>query len=231
MKSTHHTKEKTNLLTRHFYNIGQLRAELWTELKLKTYVLARKQSKDDQEESKAQMHKLLKTLLEVEQYFAFPGTATLNVINDFLKHDEFQILKNSIKKILRLLVSEDYRQDAESFSFATLLKGEDNKQLLDPKTKRRYFEVLFVDNLATREENVITKKLTDVRNPKDTFVYQLVYTKSFQDTLIALMANPNIQACVIRYEIPFKSKNARGILKPFVKHFLKDNFEDVPEYE
>lgn len=231
MKEPRQTKEKKNLLTGHFYNIGQLRTELWTELKLKAYVLARKQNKEDQDEGKVQMAKLLKTLLEVEQYFAFPGVATLNVINDFLKHDEFQILKNSIKEILRLLVSEDYRNDAELFSFATLLKGKGNKQLYDPKTKRRYFEVLFVDNLTTREEHVITKKLTDVRDPKDTFMYQLVYVKSFQDTLIALMANPNIQACVIRYEIPFKSKNARGILKPFVSHLFRDNYENVQEYE
>lgn len=231
MKGTQKAKEKRNLLTGHFYNIGQLRTELWTELKLKAYVLARKQNKEDLDEGKVQMTKLLKTLLEVEQYFAFPGIATLNVINDFLKHDEFQILKNSIKEILRLLVSEDYRHDAELFSFATLLKGKGNKQLQDSKIKRRYFEVLFVDNLSTREEQVITKKLTDVRDPKDTFVYQLVYTKSFQDTLIALMANPNIQACVIRYEIPFKSKNAKGILKPFVNHLLQQNYEDVQEYE
>ncbi|MEP2671349.1 MAG: ornithine decarboxylase [Cyclobacteriaceae bacterium] len=231
MKGNRKATEKRNLLTGHFYNIGQLRTELWTELKLKAYELARKQNKEGLEEGKAQMIKLLKTLLEVEQYFAFPGIATLNVINDFLKHDEFQILKNSIKEILRLLVSEDYRHDAELFSFATLLKGKGNKQLQAPKIKRRYFEVLFVDNLSTREEQVITKKLTDVRDPKDTFVYQLVYVKSFQDTLIALMANPNIQACVIRYEIPFKSKNAKGILKPFVNHLLQQNYEDVQEYE
>lgn len=231
MKGTHQAKEKKNLLAGHFYNIGQLRTELWTELKLKAYVLARKQNKEDLDEGKAQMAKLLKTMLEVEQYFAFPGATTLNVINDFLKQEEFQILKNSIKEILRLLVSEDYRHDAELFSFATLLKGKASKSLLDPKVKKRYFEVLFVDHLTLREEQVITKKLTAVRDPKDTFVYQLVFAKSFQDTLIALMANPNIQTCVIRYEIPFKSKNAKGILKPFVSHLLNQNYEEVQEYD
>lgn len=231
MKVTHSKNSKPGLITGHFYNIGQLRTELWTDLKLKAYVLTSKQSKEEQEEGKVQMAKVMKRLLEIEQYFAFPGMATLNVINDFLKHDEFQILKNSIKEILRLLVSEDYRHDPELFSFATLLKGKGNKEMVDQKIKRKYFEVLFVDNLSAKGEHVITKKLADVRDPKDVFVYQLVYAKSFQDTLIALMANPNIQACVIRYEIPFKSKNAQGILKPFLKHLLKDNYEDLPEYE
>ncbi len=230
MKVASSKNGKSNLLTSHFYNIGQLRTELWTDLKLKSYVLTKKHNKEEQETYKAEMIKLLKTLGEVEQYFAFPGKATLNVIADFLKHNEFQILKNSIKEILRLLVSEDYRHDAELFSFATLLKGK-GKQELDPKIKRRYFEVLFVDNLATKEELVINKKLSDVRDPKDLFVYQLVYAKSYQDTLIALMANPNIQACVIRYEIPFRSRNTKGILGPFLKSLLKDNYDDHPEYE
>ena len=231
MKSTSAKKEKPDLISGNYYNIGQLRTDLWTEMKLHAYDLARKRNSDDHEVEKAKMTRLLKKLREVEQYFAFPGNSTLNIITDFLKHDEFQILKNSIKEILKLLVSEDYRNDAETFSFASILKGKEERQLLDPKIKRKYFEVLFVDNLSPKQEQVITKKLSDVRDPKDVFVYQLVYAKSFQDTLIALMANPNIQACVIRYEIPFRSKNANGILKPFLKQLLKDDLGKVPEYE
>ncbi|MEQ8423798.1 MAG: ornithine decarboxylase, partial [Cyclobacteriaceae bacterium] len=231
MKVVDHTNGKSKLITGHYYNISQLRTELWTEFKLQTYALSRKRTKDEQDESKLQITKLLKTLREVEQYFAFPGNATLNVIADFLQQDEFQILKNSVKEILRLLVSEDYRQDPEMFSVSTLLKKKENKQALDPKIKRKYFEVLFVDNLEVKEEQVIAKKLGDVRDPKDMFIYQLVFTKSYQDTLIALIANPNIQACVIRYEIPFRSRNAKGILKPFLDYLLKDDYEDVPEYE
>lgn len=230
MKGTSVKKEKPDLITGNYYNIGQLRTDLWTEMKLHAYDLARKRNSEDHEVEKAKMTKLLKKVREVEQYFAFPGNSTLQIITDFLKHDEFQILKNSIKEILRLLVSEDYRNEAEMFSFASILKGKEDRQV-DPKIKRKYFEVLFVDNLTPKQEQVITKKLSEVRDPKDVFVYQLVYAKSFQDTLIALMANPNIQACVIRYEIPFRSKNASGILKPFLKHLLKDDFGKVPEYE
>lgn len=222
-KSSHHEG--------HYYNIGQLRTELWTDLKLQGYQLARKRNKIEQDEGKVQMNRAFKTLKDLEQYYAFPGLDLVNALNDFLKNDEFQILRNSIKEILRLLVSEDYRQDPESFSLSHLLKGKEQKNLSEHKTKRRYFEVLFVDKLTSREEHVITKKLAEVRDPKDHLIYQLVYAKSFQDSLIALVANPNIQACVIRYEIQFKSKNTKGILNPFVKHVLKYDYEEYPEYE
>ena len=215
----------------HYYNIGQLRTELWTELKLQAYQLARKKNKPEQEAARQQIARSFKTLKEVEQYFAFPGMATMDVLIHFLKHDEFQILRNSIKEILRLLVSEDYRHDPVSFSMGTLFKSKEQKNAVEQKNKRRYFEVLFVDSLTEKEEQIITKKLTEVRDANESFVYQLVYARSFCDSLIALVANPNIQACVIRYEIPFKSKNGKGILSQFVPTMSNYDYEDLPEYE
>lgn len=220
----------TPVVANPYFNIAQLRTELWTDLKQQAYLLAKKRNKPEQDECKTQLVKAFKTLREVEQYFAFPGNATLGLLSDFLKNDEFQILRNSIKEILRLLVSEDYRHDPGLLSFVNLLQAKESKQT-EIKIRKRYFEVLFVDNLSTKEEQVIARKINDVRDPKDQFVYQLVFAKSFQDSLIALAANPNIQACVIRYEIPFKSKAARGILKPFVDSLLQENLEAVAEYD
>lgn len=215
----------------HYYNIAQLRTDLWNELKLKAYGLAKKKTKDEQEEGKDQLTTAMKTLREVEQYFAFPGNDTLHMLADFIKRDEFQILRNSVKEILRLLVSEDYRQDPEIMSLSAMLKRKDTKTVSASKYKKRYFEVLFVDNLSQKDEEAITKKLTDLRDPKEHFIYQLVHVKSFQDSLIALLANPNIQACIVRNEIPYKSKSAQGVLKPFIADLMKDNYEDYPEYE
>ncbi len=215
----------------HYYNIGQLRMELWTDLKTLAYALATKSTKEETDLQRAKMVQSLKSLQEIEQYFAFPGDDTLNLLHDFVRQNEFQILRNSIKEILRILTSEDYRIDQDLFSYASLLKGKASKKISQPKTKRRYFEVLFVDNLTEKEESVITKKLNDVRDPKDHFVYKLVYAKSFQDTLIALIANPNIQACVIRYEIPYESKIVNGILKPFLENLFDMALGNLHEYE
>lgn len=222
---------KGELKAGQYYNITQLRTELWTDLKLKAYSLAKKKNTGNQEDPKAKIMLAIKRLREVEQYFAFPGNDILQVLTDFIKHDEFQILRNSTKEILRLLVSEDYRQDPDVLSFAALLRRKENKAAPASKSKKRYFEVLFVDHLSQKEELVINNKINEVRDPNERFLYQLIYARSYQDSLIALMANPNIQACVVRNEIPFKSRNANGVLKPFVSDLLKDDHEDVPEYE
>lgn len=214
----------------HHYNIAQLRTELWTDLKLRAYGLAKKKSKAEQDEERSEILKSIKPLQEVEQYFAFPGNDIIEALTGFIKHNEFQILHNSVKEILRLLVSEDYRHDLDILSFASLLKRKETKGATINKVKKRYFEVLFVDNLTPKEESIITKKLNDVRDPMEHFIYQLVYAKSYQDSLIALIANPNIQACVIRNEIPFRSRNTNGILKPYVTDLLTNKYEHNPEY-
>lgn len=214
-----------------YYNIGQLRLDRWTRLKLQTYQLAKQRHKTQQEALKTEIRQALKALQEIEQHFAFPGYNTLSVLQDFLKHDEFPILKNSVKDILQLLVNEDYRHAPEPFSFANILKKKGKRHLADADQKKRYFEVLFADNVSTEEELTIHKKIQDIRDANEFFIYQLVFARSFQDALISLLANPNIQACVIRYEIPFRSKSVRGILKPFIQEILRFNHADVPDYE
>lgn len=223
--------ERKPKLKEHNYNIAQLRTELWTELKLKAYGLTKKVSKPEQEEEKLSMLKAMKTLREVEQYYAFPGNDILDTLSGFIRHDEFQILKNSIKEILRLLVSEDYRNDPDILTISSLLKKKENKGSSTSKVKKRYFEVLFVDNLSPHDEQQVSKKLSEMSDPKERFIYQLVFAKSFQDSIIALQANPNIQACIVRNEISFKSKNTKGLLNPFIADSLNEKYEDYPEYE
>jgi arginine/lysine/ornithine decarboxylase len=230
MKGNRRENGNANRHEGHCYNIAQLRTDLWVDLKQKAYNLAKKRNRQEQEDGKATVLKAIKALRDVEQYFAFPGNDILLLLTDFIKRDEFQILRNSVKEILRLLVSEDYRQNPDILSVGSLLKKKDNKSA-DGRSKKRYFEVLFVDHLSQREEQVIAKKLNDVRDPKEDFIYQLVFAKSYQDSLIALIANPTIQACIVRNEIPFKSKHTKGILKPFIADLLKEDYEAYAEYE
>jgi arginine decarboxylase len=215
-----------------YYNIAQVRTELWTELKLKAYAIAKRNPSAATDDQKTGLTQAFKTLLQLEQYFAFPGTDILQTLQSFIKNEEFQILRNSVKEILHLLASEDYRQDPDILTFGELLKRKGNKpSAAQQKSKKRYFEVLFVDNISPKEEAVISNKLGMVRDAREHFIYQLVYARSYQDALIALIANPNIQACVIRSEIPFQSPNAKGLLQPFVQDLLKENLDDVPEYD
>lgn len=54
---------------------------------------------------------------------------------------------------------------------------------------------------------------------------------SFQDALIALIFNPNLQAAVIRYAPHYASTNISELLKPYIQNVLKIDLENRPEYE
>jgi arginine decarboxylase len=51
-----------------------------------------------------------------------------------------------------------------------------------------------------------------MRRPEDRFLYDVVVVPSFQDALIAASLNTNLQAVVVRYGFPFKSKKRLEVL-------------------
>ncbi len=75
---------------------------------------------------------------------------------------------------------------------------------------QNYFEVLFVDEIDQEEEHALKQKLRKCRDRSDPYTYDVVVVRTVQDALIALHFNHNIQACVVRYGVPFHSGNAKG---------------------
>ncbi len=55
------------------------------------------------------------------------------------------------------------------------------------------------------------------RDRSDAFIYDTVVVRTVQDALVALLFNHNIQAVVVRYGVPYKSKHHKGILQEFTR--------------
>src|SRR5262249_4207231 len=81
---------------------------------------------------------------------------------------------------------------------------------------RPYFEVLIVDALSSDAEAALRDSLSAMQRAEDPFHYDLVVVPSFEDALIAILFNHNIQAVVIRYRFSHKSLNRLDILKRYV---------------
>ncbi|MEQ9425422.1 MAG: aminotransferase class I/II-fold pyridoxal phosphate-dependent enzyme [Cyclobacteriaceae bacterium] len=215
-----------------YYNISQLRTQFWNELKKKSFKLNRVKHGDAHEDQlKSEIASLTKNLKVIEQYWAFPGLDTFDYLNGCIKNEEYRNLYNTISEVTRLLISDGYRSNP--FTSQQLISAKKSKRKSEAISaeKRRYFEVLMVDNLNDSEEAELKQKLFDIRDPKDKFIYQLVVVRTFEDALIALQFNHNIQACVVRYGIQFKSKHANGWLKQFITSIDQWDFSDRMESE
>lgn len=212
------------------YNINQLRLESWNELKSEcSHLETLKRNTPENKKQKEFVKSLFKKLETVESYFALPGISKMGMLQDMLERNEFTSLAHKIIEITKLLVSDRYRSNPDVFddddTNGELIENSGNS---DVKSKN-YFEVLFVEDISIKEELKLKSDLNEVSTENDEFDYKIIVQRSFQDALIALYFNSNIQAVVIRYAPPFKSKKIRSVIEPFIQNVLSLDMASKPE--
>lgn len=220
-----------NLSKTRYYNIGQLRIDYWNYLKKETAKLSRcLKGTADEEKFKKSTLKLLKDLNEIECYFSFPGKSRLKSLFKAINRQEYTSLANHVAETTGLLVSNSYR------SHPDFLNGKDQSQEHPEKriqisdiNKKHHFVVMFVEDMPEEDEKSLKQSLSKLRDPNDNFTYGVIVQRSFQDALIALAFNYNIQAVVIRYAPPYYSKGITDLIKPYIKNVLNLKLEDTPE--
>lgn len=221
----------SQFLNRDYFNVAQLRSDTWQKLKSEAIGLRRSKDKPREAKMKEKVDACLRTLKIIEHYWAYPGIERISTLASFAKQQEYGALVNSITSILRNLTSETYRlrpqvggTDADGKSF---LKEDERED----QASQNYFEVLFVDDLGKKEVQRLKSDFRKLQGQHDHFPFEVVVTSTFQDALIALLFNRNIQAVVIRYGIPFRSKNSLRILEPFINGIQRLNLARESEHD
>ena len=213
------------------YNINQLRIDLWNELKEKSNNITQIQQAPIFDTALGNMNEVLQNLLSIEQYFSFPGAPLVRKIIKSVEKRELKAVSNQVAEIVYLLVSDNYRTHPEVLG--EKLKGgysvDGNKEKLSSGPKRNYFEVLYVEDLSSKEEDILKNKFKELVTPNDNLVYDVVVQRSFQDALICLFFNYNIQAACIRYAPLHSSTNITKHIKPFIQNVLKIDVSKVSD--
>lgn len=212
------------------YNIAQLRVESWNKMKSESSKLENcDRNSAEQKTHKQNLQIILKEVESIECYFAFPGGTRVLSLIQMLDRQEYTALAHKIAEITKNLVSDRYRsnpdfiEDDETGSELTE-KGE-----LQDGVKKNYFEVLFVEEISSVEESKLRYDLKAMQNPNEQFGYGIVVQRSFEDAMIALLFNSNIQAVVVRYAPPYHSKKITPLIKPFIQNVKKLDFSDQPQ--
>ncbi|HKL35289.1 MAG TPA: aminotransferase class I/II-fold pyridoxal phosphate-dependent enzyme [Salegentibacter sp.] len=211
--------------TSHYYNIAQLRVESWNDLKNEsTKLYSSPRGSEDEKLYKENLRQLLKDIEGVECYFAFPGLSSIDSLREMLDRHEHTALSNKISEITKNLVSDRYRSNPdflEDDEPAIEISDKGDRAEVSRKT---YFEVMFVEDVSHAEDNKLRHDLKELRLSNEQFAYGIIVQSSFEDALIALQFNYNIQAVVIRYAPPYHSKKITPVIKPFIQNILKLDF-------
>jgi len=220
-------------VTSSYYSIGQLRLAKWNMLKLECTELSQsKKGSATEKKHGEEVETILDQLTCIECYFVFPGKVKLEKLLHSLQRDEYTSLTHQVAEITRQLVSDDYltHHNPNNGEEPEQARPEELRELSNGQ-KKNYFEVLFVEDLTPTEENALHEKLKELREPNERFTYDFIVQRSFQDALIALMFNPNIQAVVIRYAPPFVSSNVSELITPYIQHVLNIDLKSKSESE
>jgi len=144
--------------------------------------------------------------------------------------EEFEVLSRIVTRIVRALTGGTYRSRQINLrTSAELDERGESSQYHDELShqQRPYFEVLFVDESGAEDVKLMRDSLRKVRRPEDRFIYDIVVVPSFEDALIAVLFNYNIQAAVIRYGFPLRSVNHLEILQRYLATIDETEYEDA----
>ncbi|HSM63657.1 MAG TPA: hypothetical protein VK833_06950, partial [Gillisia sp.] len=215
-----------------YYNIGQLRVDYWNKLKIETSELSRCHKGSMNEKThRLKIKELIKDLKGVESFFAFPGIERLHKFEKAFSSHEFASLSHLVAESTRQLLGDSYKSNPDFIDFDehSMASTEEHEQ--HNNIRKNHFEVLFIDNISKEEENKLKHSLRSLQTSKDKFTYGVVVQRSFQDALIALLFNHNIQAVVVRYAPPYLSKLITPLIKPYIEEVTKLDFSSKPETE
>ncbi|MCC6772147.1 MAG: ornithine decarboxylase [Gemmatimonadaceae bacterium] len=198
------------------YNLRRTRTDNWNRLRDVARRLHRGvATQDEADRLDAMCGTALAALAPLEPYFAFPGHRAFARLQDFHQQKAWDVLSRQTIRLNRLLTTGAFRRldllELKISGYSDLLDldefTEDVYRRLGQE-KRPYFVTLVVDELTAAQELELQNQLRRHRRSDDEFVYETIVARTFEDAVMAVLANPAIQAVVARYSFPFANPQA-----------------------
>ncbi len=213
-------------------NVARARTDSWNRLRDG----ARRLRRIPREDEEAQRLRTIcgdafDFLRRIERYHAFPGERALDQVREHFQRGAYEPFAQQTVRLVRLLTTGAFRRLDLSISrmkdYSDLLNVSGVSAAIHdaiPKETRPYFELLVVDDLTAREAADLQLRMLDLRRPDDQFIYTVVTVPTFEDALLAVLVNPNIQACVLRSNFSYRAADG-GELLDAVYQILQQNPE------
>ena len=231
--------KRTRINIDHYHSPTQVRFDSWHKLVETTKRLSIRspKSKPRPEATRSlrdEVKALLGVLETIEEYTAFPSIDDIDILWGHYKDKNYVALSHSVEYIVRALCNDSYRRRSISLAEKRDLSVEEQDDqrndhpLSESSYHKPYFEVLFVDVNARDELKALKKGLAGISRDEDEFVYNIMAVPSFEDALIAVLLNYNIQAVVIRYEFPLRSRNHLKVIQRYLHSITDINYGEMP---
>jgi arginine decarboxylase len=160
---------------------------------------------------------ILDELQPLEDLYGYPGPRLMGQVHERLQTGDSTGFARLVQRISGALLSNSYRDDHEPWKADE--EGETHTpDVLPPsigrgQARRPYFEILLVSPSERAMWPGIRETFRRLRRVEDDFVYEPVVVGSFEDAVLAVVFNPNLQAVVISDGFAYPSQYLVPVLR------------------
>jgi arginine decarboxylase len=207
------------------YAIFRARNDQWGHFARSAEAWARASTQKSREARASECAMLLPELEVAERYFAFPGAGLMNVLREQFDAPDAKAVARLARRIGSAVATGAYRRDTRVWE----AEGEEQLEARDylpspiagDQGERPYFEVLSVTPRDPAQWDQMKSALRKLRRTDDPFVYELVTVGSFEDALIGVLFNYDVQAVVINERMDFESHFPESRIRKLAHSILK----------
>ena len=176
---------------RAFFSASEERVERWREL--------HRAVKDKRQQDAAAQ---LAQLDALEDLCGYPGSRLMALVHERLKENDWPGLARLVQRISLSLLSNSYRDDPEAWKSDEEQEDPHIPKVLPPsmgrgQARKPYCEVLIVSPGERSTWGAMADGMRKLRRETDEFVIEPVVVGSFEDAVLAVLVNYNIQAVVM----------------------------------
>src|ERR1700757_3843959 len=148
----------------------------------------------------ARAKRLINRLSAYERYWIYPGAANLAVFREYLDNLATVSLEEKVSLAVRLL--SEYGDRAALFDTSASLA---DQELVARAKEQHFYTVLLADDSPPTAPEGLAESLRALRDPGDDVQFELLIVSSVEDAITAVALNGEIQAAIIRHNIPLRS--------------------------
>jgi arginine decarboxylase len=178
----------------------------------------------------------LADVLPLEDFFAFPGPRLVRTLQQRLAEGDAAGFAALAQRINGALASGAYRHDTQMWEPGDDVEISLSEFLPPPLNEhdsyRPYFEVLAVSAMDPSHAERNRQELRHLRRDDDPFIYEVLHVSSFEDAILATLANPDLQSVIIGDGFGFHSRHETPGLRDALAHAVPFDATslDVREY-
>jgi arginine decarboxylase len=214
----------------HFFAASSARLDRWRDLNESAQKWCSRGGSARNGEPRDTCSETLAQLGAIEQFQAFPGPRLMNDLKERLSEDDQAGFARLVRRIASALLSRSYRSEAAEWDSDEEPTGGGRTMptaARDPKA-RPYFETLFVTPSPAARWPAQIEQVRRLRRPQDEFVYEPVMVGSFEDALLAVILNPNLESVVIAEGFTYASAHDLPVFRSLLEGRLPFDPADPP---